>query len=57
VNGELFATVTTSESEPPVITGADGEPLSEAELEALQAVFAVFLEGFDFFEDLFDPLG
>ena len=57
VNGELFATVTTSESGPPVITGADGEPLSEAELEALQAVFAVFLEGFDFFEDLFDPLG
>jgi hypothetical protein len=57
VNGELFATITTSESEPPVITGADGEPLSEAELEALQAVYAVFLEGFDFFEDLLDPLG
>jgi hypothetical protein len=57
VNGELFATITTSESEPPVITGADGEPLSEAELEALAAVYAVFLEGFDFFEDLLDPLG
>jgi len=57
VNGELFATITTSESQPPVITGADGEPLSEAELEALQAVYAVFLEGFDFFEDLLDPLG
>ena len=57
VNGELFATITTSESQPPVITGADGEPLSEAELEALAAVYAVFLEGFDFFEDLLDPLG
>jgi hypothetical protein len=57
VNGELFATITTSESEPPVLTGADGEPLSEAELEALQAVYAVFLQGFEFFEDLLDPLG
>ncbi len=56
VNGELFATITTSGSEPPVITGADGESLSEAEMEALQAVYAVFLEGFDFFEDLIDPI-
>ena len=57
VNGELFATITTSGTGPAVIVGADGEPLTEAELEALGAVFAVFLEGFDFFEDLIDPIG
>jgi hypothetical protein len=56
VNGELFATITTTGSEPAVITGADGQPLTEAELEALEQVFSVFLQGFDFFEDLFDPL-
>jgi hypothetical protein len=57
VNGELFATITTSGSAEPVITGADGEPLTEAELEALGDIFAIFLQGFDFFEDLIDPLG
>jgi hypothetical protein len=57
VNGDLFATIDVSEGSQPVISGADGEPLSQAEMEALQAVFAVFLGGFDFFEDLLDPLG
>ena len=57
VNGELFATITKSGSEPAVITGADGEALSEEELEALQAVIGVFFDGFDFFEDLLDPVG
>jgi len=57
VNGELFATITTSGSEPPVITGADGEPLTEAELRALGEVFAIFLQGFLFFGDLMTPVG
>jgi hypothetical protein len=56
VNGELFATVTTSQGGDPVITGADGQPLTQAELEALEALFYVFIEGFDFFEDLLDPI-
>jgi hypothetical protein len=56
VNGDLFATIAYSQGEQPVITGADGQPLSQAELEALQDVFALFMQGFDFFEDLFDPL-
>jgi hypothetical protein len=56
VNGELFATITTSGSEPPVITGADGEPLTEAELQALEEVFAIFLQGFLFFGDLMIPV-
>jgi len=33
----------------PVITGADGEPLSEEELHSLQEIYLVFLGGFDFF--------
>jgi hypothetical protein len=57
VNGELFATITTSGSEPPVITGADGEPLTEEELQALEEVFAIFLQGFVFFGDLMIPIG
>ena len=40
----------------PVITGADGEPLSEEELHSLQEIYLVFLGGFDFFEDLLDPI-
>ena len=57
MNGELFATITTSEGADPVITGADGQPLTEAELQALEELFHVFIEGFDFFEDLLDPIG
>ena len=57
VNGDLFATITTSETGPPVITGADGEPLTEAELQALEEVFAIFLQGFLFFGDLMIPVG
>ena len=55
VNGELFATITRSGSEPWAITGADGEPLTEAELQALAEVFAIFLQGFLFFGDLMTP--
>ena len=57
VNGDLFATATTDGSGTVNITGADGEELSEAELQALQAVFYMFANGFDLFEDLTDPIG
>lgn len=56
VNGEAFATITFADGSEPVIAGADGEPLTQDELEALQNVFMMFLGGFDFFEDLLDPL-
>ena len=56
VNGEAFATITFADGSDPVIAGADGEALTEEEMEALQHVFMVFLGGFDFFEDLLDPL-
>jgi hypothetical protein len=57
VNGDLFATITTTGSGEPVITGADGQPLTQAELDALRDIFAVFLQGFYFFGDLFGPIG
>jgi hypothetical protein len=56
VNGEPFATIDYTQGQDPVITGADGQPLTEEELEALRNVFQVFIEGFDFVEDLIDPL-
>ena len=56
VNGELFATIATVEGEQPVITGADGQALTDAELEALETVFLIFTDGFDFLEDLMDPV-
>ncbi len=56
VNGDPFATITVSGGSEPVITGADGQPLSEEELHALQEIYLVFLGGFDFFEDLLDPI-
>lgn len=56
VNGDAYATITVPQSGQPVITGTDGEPLTEEELQALQGVFLVFMGGFDFFEDLLDPL-
>jgi hypothetical protein len=56
VNGEAFATITVAQGSEPVITGADGEPLTEEELHALQEIYLSFLGGFDFFEDLLDPI-
>ena len=56
VNGDPFATITVTQGAEPVITGADGEPLSEEELHALQEIYLVFLGGFGFFEDLWDPI-
>jgi hypothetical protein len=55
VNGELFATVTTTGSET-VITGADGEALTEQELETLGDLLDIFVNGFAFFIGLLDPL-
>jgi hypothetical protein len=52
VNGDLFATIEVSAGAEPVITGADGQPLSDAETAALRDVFLLFGGGLDFFEGL-----
>jgi hypothetical protein len=49
VNGEPFATIDGSAGGDPVITGADGEPLTAEELVALRDVYLMFLAGFFFF--------
>ena len=56
VNGDPFATISVTQGTDPVITGADGEPLTQEELQALQEIYLVFLGGFKFFEDLLDPI-
>ena len=56
VNGNLFATITLNGNAEPVVTGAGGQPLTEEELATVRAVFAIFIEGGDIFEDLTDPL-
>ena len=56
VNGDLFATITVTGGAGPVIQGADGQPLSEADQGVLLAIWAMFADGFDFFEDLIDPV-
>lgn len=56
VNGDPFATISVTQGSDPVITGADGAALTDEELQALQEIYLAFLGGFDFFEDLLDPL-
>jgi hypothetical protein len=57
VNGDPFAVITVSGTASPVLTGADGQPLSEAEQDAMWGIWYIFAQGFDFFEDLTDPIG
>jgi hypothetical protein len=56
VNGELFATITISQGQQ-VVAGADGQPLTQDELEALEDIYAVFTGAFDFMADLLGPIG
>ena len=57
VNGALFATITMPDGGAPVFAGADGEPLTQAELDALAALLGIFADGFTFFGDLLGPIG
>jgi hypothetical protein len=57
VNGDPFATISLSAGGQPVITGEDGEPLTQEELEALQSLLQVFVGGLEFFVDVLNPMG
>ena len=57
VNGDLFATITVTGEALPTLVGAGGQPLSQAEQDVLWAIWYIFAQGFDFFEDLTDPVG
>ncbi|MEO7137614.1 MAG: hypothetical protein ABI037_07845, partial [Gemmatimonadales bacterium] len=57
VNGANFATITSSGTANPVITGAGGQPLSEGEAGALQTIFDVTGEAFTAFDEMIAPVG
>ena len=57
VNGDVFAQVTSSGSGEPVITGADGQPLSAEEETALQTIFALTGDAFFTFDLMLVPIG
>jgi hypothetical protein len=56
VNGDLFATISMTGTGTGTITGAGGQPLTAAEQDALEDVFGLFANGFDWFGDLTDPI-
>jgi hypothetical protein len=57
VNGTPFATVTSSGSGEPVITGVQGDPLSDADVGALRSIFEITGETFTSFDAMLVPVG
>jgi hypothetical protein len=57
VNGTPFATITSTAGAEPVISGADGQPLAQDELDALQRVFEFAGGSFIAFDQLVAPVG
>ena len=57
VNGDEFATLTSSGAGEPVITGADGQPLSEEDVTALRNIFDITGEAFVSFDAMLMPVG
>ncbi len=57
VNGDLFATITSSGGSEPVITGADGQPLTDEDVTALQSLFGITDSAFTSFDEMLVPVG
>jgi hypothetical protein len=57
VNGESFATITSSNGSEPIITGASGQPLTPEEQQALQDIFNFTGSSFTAFDQLVAPVG
>ena len=57
VNGDVFAHVTSSGAGEPVITGADGQPLTPEEETAFQNIFALTANAFITFDVMLLPVG
>lgn len=53
VNGELFATIASTGE----ITGADGQPLTDEDIAALQGLFDMTDQAFTAFDELIMPVG
>jgi hypothetical protein len=56
-NGESYATITSTGVGEPTISGADGEPLTGEDLEAIQGVFHMTGEAFASFDEMIMPVG
>jgi hypothetical protein len=57
INGIPFATITATTGAVPVITGADGLPLAQEDLDALQRVFDFADGSFTAFDEMVAPVG
>ena len=57
VNGDLFATITSSGAGDPVITGADGQPLTDEDATALQNILEITDSAFTSFDEMVVPVG
>ncbi|MEO7475404.1 MAG: hypothetical protein ABIY46_08715, partial [Gemmatimonadales bacterium] len=57
VNGNLFATVMLDGNAGPVITGANGEPLTAQEEQTLQTILDYYATSLTAFSELVTPLG
>jgi hypothetical protein len=57
VNGDVFANVVSDGGGEPVITGADGEPLSQEDEVAFQQIFGLTGEAFITFDVMLLPIG
>ncbi|HJR15748.1 MAG TPA: hypothetical protein VJ808_02760 [Gemmatimonadales bacterium] len=57
VNGDQFATIASSGASEPTITGADGQPLTDGDVDALQGIFGVTGEAFIAFDAMVVPVG
>lgn len=57
VNGNLFATVMLDGNVGPVITGANGEPLTAQEEQSLQTILDYYATSLTAFSELVTPLG
>lgn len=56
VNGHLFATITITGAGAPVITGADGQPLTDEDVEAFRSIFEITGEAFTSFDAMVIPV-
>ncbi len=54
--GALFATITVSDTGEPVITGANGQPITDEDAAALQGIFELTAQAFGSFEQLLTPV-
>ncbi len=57
VNGDLFANIVSSGGGEPVITGADGQPLSQEDEVAFQQIFGLTGQAFITFDVMLLPIG